>query len=120
MEVKLFLDVDYWDIFKRECLKNRGTSGPELCPHCCKGHHWSNEYRSKQAAKGRPLYPPGNGEVGPLWGPQARVYRALNNPAITPTPIWLVPQANPFMSKTLSEVPQEVQDCTSAHPPEQY
>ena len=84
------------------------------------GHHLSNECRSKKDAEGRPLYPPANREMGLLQGPQTRVYRAMNTPAITPTPIQLLPQTNPFMSKTLSEVPQEVQDWTSAHPPEQY
>ena len=88
--------------FKRECPKNRGNSGTELCPHCRKGHHWSNECRSKQNIKGRPRYPPGNGGSGPLRGPQTRVYGAMNTPAITPTPIQLVPQANTFLSKTLS------------------
>ena len=41
-------------------------------------------------------------------------------PCHNPTPIRLVHQTNPFMSKTLPEVPQEVQAWTSAHPPEQY
>lgn len=41
----------------------------------------------------------------------------MNTSIVEPIPIHFVPQTNPFMSKTLSEVPKEEQDWTSASPP---
>eukprot|EP00073_Rattus_norvegicus_P055330 XP_017457820.1 PREDICTED: endogenous retrovirus group K member 6 Gag polyprotein-like [Rattus norvegicus] len=109
--------------FKRECPQNKKIGSPGLCPRCRKGYHWGNKCRSKQDVEGRPLHLPGNGRWGHFWGPQTRVFRATNTSVVEPTPIqpipiWFVHQTNPFMSKTLSEVPQRGQDWTSAPPPE--
>lgn len=97
--------------FKRECPQYKKIGGPGLCPRCRKGHHWGKDCRSKQDIEGRTLNPPGNGRQGPLRGPQTRVYGAMKTQHI--------PQTNPFLSRTWSEVPQEAQDWTSAPLPEQ-
>lgn len=109
---------------KKNCPGAQATAKtPGLCPRCKKGHHWSNECRSKADAQGNRLPPSGNGQRGPLRTPQSQVYGALDTPVPSPVshhPIQFVPRRNPFLSKTLSEAPLEAQDWTSAPPPEQY
>jgi len=103
--------------FRRECPENEAINEAGLYQRCLKCLHWRNECHSKMDIEGCPLPPSGNRQQGPLWGSQTRVYVAMNKAA--PHPICFLPQNNPFMFKTLSEVPQEVQDWTSDLPPGQ-
>ncbi|XP_032755597.1 endogenous retrovirus group K member 6 Gag polyprotein-like [Rattus rattus] len=84
--------------FKRVCPQNRKIGDSGLCPRCRKGHHWRSECRSKEDVEGQPLNLPGNGRRGPLRGPQARVYGAMNTPGVEPTQTQFIPQTNPFLS----------------------
>ena len=50
------------DHFKKDCPKKANKKPPKICPHCCRGMHWANDYKSKCGIEEKPIL--GNSKQG--------------------------------------------------------